>query len=288
MSEPKLKTLKLKNVTADAGVQPRDGLHGGTVKEYAGAMKAGAVFPPCRVFRSVGGTLWLSRGFHRFAAAEKAGLTELEFEVLAGERSDALLDAAKDNATHGRPRTNKDKLRSVMLLLGEFADWSNRDIADAACVSHAFVNKVKAKIQADALETVSSAEVGTSPAVADPKARVERIKQDFSLVMTLARQLRAQLHRLLEDGRAATYLRRAFRADGAPLFAERPLVSRGGTQEGGWGCPALDELLAQVERRQVEAVCPRCGGPGCGECEHTGFVPKMLGEFRGDSWEAPI
>jgi hypothetical protein len=277
MAEPRIKTLKLKNVTADAGVQPRDGLHPATVKEYAEAMKGGATFPPGRVFHSAGHTNWLSRGFHRLAAAARAGLEEMEFEILTGEREDAILDAAADNNTHGRPRTNKDKYKSVLQIISIRPDWTDREVAAAAAVTHVFVFKVRRQIQADALLTVNKA----SALISDdtPAARVDKWSRDFAQMLTLLRQCRSLMSVTLGNVQASTFLRRMETVSGEPLFIELPVITRGDRKEGGWSAPALTCLIDAIEQARVDHVCAACQGKGCAACLYAGFSPKELGKY---------
>lgn len=147
--ESKTRTLKLKNVNVDPAIQPRAaGLDEGHVADLEAAYRAGAAVPPPRVVKTASGAMWLSRGFHRIAAALRAGLAELEFEVVAGDRKDAIIDAACSNTDHGLKRTNADKRRAVEILLTECPEWSDRKLADSAGVGDDLVRAVrKATVQ---------------------------------------------------------------------------------------------------------------------------------------------
>jgi len=112
------------------------GIKKATVAEYSAAMKAGAVFPPVVVFVDSKGVHWLADGFHRCSAAELAGLPEIAADVRQGGRKDALLHAASSNAGHGLRRTNQDKRRAVLLVLGNFPKWSDRKIGEACGVDN--------------------------------------------------------------------------------------------------------------------------------------------------------
>ena len=87
-----------------------------TVQDYADALTNGAEFPPVVVFHD-GADYWLADGFHRLLAHEKAGLVDILADVRQGTKRDALLFAIGANASHGLPRTNKDKRRAVEFLL---------------------------------------------------------------------------------------------------------------------------------------------------------------------------
>jgi ParB-like chromosome segregation protein Spo0J len=147
-----LKTVKripVAEICVEPGIQQRASHVDLALRaEYAEAMKAGAAFPPVVVFDA--DMLWLADGFHRVGAAEDAGLTEILAEIREGDRRDALLYAVGANAEHGARRTNADKRRAVVTLLND-AEWQGRSdgwIAEAAKVSHPFVGKVRAELQA--------------------------------------------------------------------------------------------------------------------------------------------
>lgn len=93
----------------DAQLQVRSGgLDRGTVKRYEDAMRAGQAFPALKAL-SVDGVLYLVDGFHRHAAANRAGLLEsLEVEWLGnGTWNEARWLAFDANRRHGLPLRNK-------------------------------------------------------------------------------------------------------------------------------------------------------------------------------------
>lgn len=130
-------TIALETLTRDPELTCRAaGVNKATAADYAEAMKAGAVFPPVVVFADQKGVHWLADGFHRCAGAELAGLGEVAADVRQGSRKDALLYAASANGSHGLRRTNADKRRAVLLVLGNFPKWSDRKIGEACGVDH--------------------------------------------------------------------------------------------------------------------------------------------------------
>lgn len=140
-------TLNPKLIRTDGGTQARAGLDSATVEEYAAAMSDGAKFPPVTVFYD-GTRYWLGDGFHRVAAHRKAytsGLVEIQAEVKAGTRRDAVLYAAGANGSHGLKRTSADKRRAVEVLLfdDEWSKWSNNEIAKRCGVSLDLVNRMR-------------------------------------------------------------------------------------------------------------------------------------------------
>jgi hypothetical protein len=159
VEEPIKVKLPLGKIRTDGSTQARVGLNDQKVADYAEDLLAGHPFPPVIVFFD-GTDHWMADGYHRHAAAGKAGLEEIEAEVRQGTPRDAILFACGANTTHGLQRTNADKRRAVELLLrdAEWVKWTDNQIAMHCGVSHPFVGKVRAEI-CQPLETVSSGAV---------------------------------------------------------------------------------------------------------------------------------
>jgi hypothetical protein len=136
--------LQLESIAVDQRLQSRKRLNPATVDEYAEVYRDGGHFPPIVVYQE-GEKFWLSEGFHRFAAADKAGVEHLHSEIRIGGFRDALLNSVGANHDHGLPRTIDDKWKSVEILLNdpEWQGWSNNLIAKASKVSSPFVSKVR-------------------------------------------------------------------------------------------------------------------------------------------------
>ncbi len=96
---------------------------------------------------------YLTRGFHRVAALEKAGRSRVECEIKTGSFEDALLDAVQGDLGHGLRRSNKDKRRCVELVLSIRADWSDKVIAEKASVSQDLVAEVRAELPEPEVES---------------------------------------------------------------------------------------------------------------------------------------
>lgn len=147
--------LSLDQIRIDGGTQARQALNDATVDAYAQAMEDGAQFPLIIVYHD-GESHWLADGFHRLAAARKAGRERLRVEVRMGDKRAAMLHAFGANETHGLRRTNEDKRRAVdaMLKDDEWKTWSNRRIADACAVSLDLVNRVRNAMPHDSTERI--------------------------------------------------------------------------------------------------------------------------------------
>jgi hypothetical protein len=141
--------VPLASIERDPAINCRvGGVHEQIATEYAEALRNGVQLPPVIVFRDADGKLWLADGFHRCRAAELAELETVVVEERAGERRDALLYAAGANASHGARRTNDDKRKAVVTLLGD-EEWrakSDRWIAEQCAVSHEFVRRCRPQL----------------------------------------------------------------------------------------------------------------------------------------------
>lgn len=145
--------LAIEFITIDGGTQSRACLNDSTVDEYAEAMDDGAEFPPILVFYD-GEKHWLADGFHRVAAAKKLEWGEIAATIRSGTRRDAVLYSVGANVTHGLRRTNRDKRRSVLTLLGdeEWSCWSDREIARRCGVSTPFASKLRSELSVNGLQ----------------------------------------------------------------------------------------------------------------------------------------
>ncbi len=83
-------TLPLSAIKIDGGTQTRAGLNEEDIADYAEKMRAGANFPRVIVYHD-GKVYWMADGFHRYWAAQRAGLTQIAATVKRGGQREALL-----------------------------------------------------------------------------------------------------------------------------------------------------------------------------------------------------
>lgn len=170
--------LDLSEIKIDAGTQCRTGVSDETVATYSEDMGRGDAFPPIVVFFD-GVSYYLADGFHRYFAYQKTGHDLVDVEVINGTKWDALVYAAGANASHGLPRTNADKRRSVLMLLNDSQcqNWSLREIAKACKVSHTLVSRIKEELsKPDSIEASKPAnEKVDSPKTETVKPAVEQV-----------------------------------------------------------------------------------------------------------------
>lgn len=109
-------------------------LNSEVIDDYAAAMKRGDKFPPILVANN-NGVLWLLGGNHRHAAALKSTITKLDaFVIHEPTEQQATLLAFGDNATHGQPLTNAERLAHAVWLM------ANTGLTKAQAAAHVGVS----------------------------------------------------------------------------------------------------------------------------------------------------
>lgn len=148
-----IRHIPLVKLLIDGGTQTRAALNREAVDSYSKLMteQEPALLPPIQVFEEPEVGFWVGDGFHRAAAATKAGFTEILAVVRRGTRFDALVHGLKSNHTHGVRRTNADKRRSVTLAFSEetLRGNSDRAIAELCGVGNQIVGDVRRDLNLD-------------------------------------------------------------------------------------------------------------------------------------------
>jgi hypothetical protein len=140
-------SITLDQINAEAGIQTRARLNDPTVKEYAERFRSGQKFAPMTAFQDgPNGPYVIVDGFHRLAAARRAGLKEVLVEIRQGNRDAAIKAALSANTDHGLRRTSADKRRCVALALSEFPDQSDRSLAEMCAVDKSLVADVRHQV----------------------------------------------------------------------------------------------------------------------------------------------
>lgn len=163
-----MKKLNLNVIRIDGGTQSRVEIDTDVVADYAEAVKAGIEFPPITVYHD-GADYWLADGFHRFHAHKQAGKASIAAEVMTGTAREAILHSLGANGTHGLRRTNADKRKAALTMLAdaEWAEWSDRKIAEVCGVSNTFVSNLRKPEKVSTVDTPAAEKVVT---VTTPKA----------------------------------------------------------------------------------------------------------------------
>ncbi len=140
-----IQDVPITSIRLDGATQMRANFDEGTAKEYG---EDNGAMPPVILFEE-GQSLWIGDGWHRIIGRQMAGGATVLAEVRPGTLRDAQLFAAGANAAHGLRRTAADKKHAVETLLAdpEWAERSDRWIAETCKVSNHFVSKIRAAKQ---------------------------------------------------------------------------------------------------------------------------------------------
>jgi hypothetical protein len=136
--------ILLTKIRLDGGTQPREELDEALVQHYTEELLEGQEFPPVDLYFD-GKHYWLSDGFHRFHAHERAAHKDISAIVNKGTKRDAFVASLKANAYHGKPRTPEERRYVVTLALEdiELGELSDVQIANACRVSGMTVGRVR-------------------------------------------------------------------------------------------------------------------------------------------------
>jgi ParB-like chromosome segregation protein Spo0J len=215
-----MKKLKLDAICIDGGTQCRVVIDQPTVYSYVEHMKDGDEFPPLETVHD-GATHWLVDGFHRWHAYKILGVKEVDVKWKPGTKDDAILEALKANARHGKTLSNQDKHNKVKMALEipGYAEKSNYEIAKICELSQSFVAsardpKVKeqqdknrqkhAQKKAGNTSPTSNSSDTTSPTSSEPNPHAGEGPDDEEIrAMELAHQSDIEvMHKLLESNDA--------------------------------------------------------------------------------------
>jgi ParB-like chromosome segregation protein Spo0J len=160
MDDERTGQMKLNQLTIDGGTQSRVKIIQEAVDEYAESLKNGARFPPVLAYFD-GIKYYLTDGYHRYFAHQKAGINDIEVTVVNGTLRDAILRSFSVNAENGRHRTNEDKRNAVQAMLNDFEwqFWNTAEIAKACRVSVTLVESVRGGVKPEVVKVSRNGKV---------------------------------------------------------------------------------------------------------------------------------
>ena len=253
-----IKSVNIRAIRIDGGIQSREKLDQTVVDEYAELMKEGTEFPPISVVHD-SKEYYLSDGFHRLLAAQKAGKASISCDVIPGTLRDAILYSLSANSQHGLRRTIEDKRKAVLTMLEDFEwgdpdAWSDREIARQTHVSQPFVGKLRASLKTKPAtdnvitpKTEKKAEpVIEEPVVPDPRDEVidelvernaelekrltvgvmEATPEEKNKAQDLIEELQEQIKQLTIDNQALSVSRDTFQAENAQLKKQVKMLQK--------------------------------------------------------------
>jgi hypothetical protein len=143
------------------------------------------LLPPIDVFQG-GGKWFAGDGGHRIAGRMKAGHSKIKANVTDCKTEEAAFFEARRfalgaNTQHGLPRSNEDKQQSVRsaLLVPEYGEQSDREVAELCHVSHQLVGDIRHDMTEKKQLTGKAASKRTTP-VRDRSKKAEAESQPTS------------------------------------------------------------------------------------------------------------
>lgn len=129
-------TVQIASLLRDRRFQLRGKLDKSTIQRYAAVYRAGKEMPPIKVAK-VNGAPVVVDGWHRLAALESIGRTEVEAEIVTATEKEARWLAAEANLSHGLPLKRRELREAFVAYVraGKYRDkrgWpkSYRSIAE--------------------------------------------------------------------------------------------------------------------------------------------------------------
>lgn len=136
--------LPIDKINQDGSTQVRVAIDADWCEHLASLLLAeDSKIPPIVVFFD-GETYWIGDGYHRLAAAAKAGQASILALVHKGTQEDAVKFALGANRAHGKPLTTADKAKAIRIALRYYPERSDRWIAGELGVDHKTVAKHRA------------------------------------------------------------------------------------------------------------------------------------------------
>jgi DNA-binding CsgD family transcriptional regulator len=139
--------IQLTAITFDAGTQVRAALDQQVVADYAEAMTNGATFPSIVLFHD-GSAYYIADGYHRFMAAQRLEWREIDAEVRAGAKNDALWFALGANRANGHRLTERDVKHAIKIALTTWPERSGKQISEQLGCSQRYVSEVRDQVRA--------------------------------------------------------------------------------------------------------------------------------------------
>jgi len=177
--------LPLEELRQDGNTQSRVATDDSALSEYVDHMTVGdggvvldplgEAWPPVTVFHD-GESYWLADGFHRVAAAERAGIEAFQAKIERGELREAIKYSLSANRGHGIRRTNQDKRFAVERALqdGEWGMYSDNQLARLCGISAPTAAKYRRQLEDKGAIEPTTTRIGADGEVYDVSAHVRR------------------------------------------------------------------------------------------------------------------
>ena len=304
----KTQSLSIDLLRLDGDTQSRTAVHEDTVAEYAEIITAsGSQWPfgPVEVFHD-GSSYFVSDGFHRTLAANKAGRASVPCVVKKGTAREARISGMLANDQHGLRPSAADRRFNVNWLLDTFKTMTQAEIAKNTGASLRTVKMIVAERKPQKVQIAPSESAKPAPkpepeaeepddseseieSPSDSQTDVlddegepddEQVPDDTPDLPQASVMLDALGKQIPKNLRSASELAIQLQATGRELDKYRKLAKDFAEQPGGEWISVQDidaavrTLKGHFQSAQFHCVCPRCNGKGCERCDNTGWLPE--------------
>lgn len=172
--------VRMDQVVFDAGTQVRAALDQDHVASIADAMSEGATLPPIALFHD-GNQYYIGDGFHRFMAAQRLQWREIDADVKAGTKDDALWFAlAANREQHALKMSAADKKHAIVLALRAWPGRSQTQIAEQVGCTVPYVTRIRQQVftSEDLPDRVIGKDGKSYPAQREASAVVEQQRDE--------------------------------------------------------------------------------------------------------------
>ncbi len=278
--------IRISDIDLESSVQVRAKIDPETVAEYAAHIEAKkAPLPPIVVYGPDSrGKFFLSEGWHRVAAAKKAGRDGIMATIKDGGWKEALEHALGSNAAHGLRRTNLDKRRAVELALKHWPEWSSRAIAEKVGVSHTFVDESRPQVATVATSNTNvtfvtgkdGKQYPSMPPSRPPSVDELPKDQKGRSIPPMCVPIWNRRQEVVDVLKAVSEIRTKFvnaQDDRDPLWCGSK--NQGRTLVNFTSVIAhLNQVYDDIKAALAIRVCPVCQGLGCAHCSGNGVISK--------------
>ena len=233
------------------------------VSEYAELLKEGILTEPIiAVHDKVLLSYYLVDGYHRCAAARKAGISELEAKIIEGDAKMAIWLSLGANCSHGIPLQAGEKKKRIQFILecDLFQDKKITEIAELTGTSRQYVHIVKNEIEArkedEEAEDKPTADDGCPIVVVDENG--EEVPYELQDAFAMRGEIKSLRNRIKDISLA---------------FDE--LIGKPGSER--FNTPEIDRLFTTINKElknaPPHALC-MCKGSNeyCDMCDGSGWL----------------
>lgn len=144
-TSPELKELKIEDIICKKEFMIRDGIDKQLVTQYKEDYDVITQQAPISVHDTPMG-IYLTDGFHRIDAGKQLGKTTIPALITKGTVQEAYAAACLANLKHGKPLTEKERIRARKTFIKIYPNWSDRKLANELSCTNTTVARYRKQL----------------------------------------------------------------------------------------------------------------------------------------------